>query len=83
LAEDIVIEHLTFLNVNLNLVWTLVVCDNNNNKLEQIYNAQTTATIRILFVFSRIIAPIILIWPNSNFPPFGTALVILQCQSTY
>lgn len=33
------------------------------------------ATICIPFVFRRIIAPIILIWPNSNFPLFGTTLV--------
>jgi len=35
-----------------------------------------TVTIDILFVFCRVIAPVILIWLSSNFPLFGTALII-------
>jgi len=42
-----------------------IVC----NKLIQ------TSTIRILFVFGRIVASIICIWPNTTHPLFGTALV--------
>jgi len=42
-----------------------------------------TVTVRVLFVFSQIIARTILIWPNSNFSGFNTALVTVQDVTTF
>ena len=43
-----------------------VVCDNDDHKFELIYNAHNiTVTNRILFLFGRIIVPVILIRPKS------------------
>jgi len=47
-----------------------VVCDNNDNKREPMYNAQTTATIHILLNI-YLLSPIILIRPSSSFRLFA------------
>jgi len=41
-----------------------------------------TSTIRILFVFGRIVASIIRIRPNTTHPLFGTALVDTKASSS-